>query len=147
MDGAVAMWNCLALAWLLSLLQPSCLPGTVWIQIPPWPWDSSPGELPGSLYTVQSVREATASVTTPFFQNYTWLQGLATKEKILGSLRMAEHCTTPQTPVITMAFGETELKWSELNREKEQPSHNSHLAEQCRMEGKQCKLICFAAKM
>lgn len=35
---------------------------------------------------------------------------------------MAEHSTAPQTPVIIMALGETELfqKWSELNREKEQ---------------------------
>lgn len=43
-------------------------------------------------------------------------------EKIPGSVGMAEHSTAPQTPVIIMALGETELfqKWSELNREKEQ---------------------------
>lgn len=35
---------------------------------------------------------------------------------------MAEHGTAPQTPVIIMALGETEVfqKWSELNGEQEQ---------------------------
>lgn len=28
---------------------------------------------------------------------------------------MAEHNAAPQTPGIIMAFGETELKWSDLN--------------------------------